>query len=75
MIAEEKIEKNKHDMRIAAFTAWQSGQSKKNYPEYLRSLGLSEKKYSLSDKQKEMLSKRGVDIAEKIKQMDRKRKS
>lgn len=67
MIEEEKAEAIKNQMIAASFTAWQlEAGGKMGFAEYLRQLGLSDSEPKLTEDQKEILTSRGLDVADRI---------
>lgn len=72
MIEAEEAENFKDQMKISAFTVWQSGDTgKKGFNEYLRSLGLTEEA-KLTEEQKAKISEHAIAKAERIRKADKK---
>jgi hypothetical protein len=68
MIEEEKAEAVKQSMIAASYTAWQMGEARMSFPLYLKKLGLADSEPELTAEQKEILTARGLDVAERINQ-------
>lgn len=67
MIEAEKAEQSKQMMIAASFAAWQTGAGEKmTFGLYLKRLGLSDSEPELTAEQKQILTARGLDIAERI---------
>jgi hypothetical protein len=68
MIEEEKAEAVKQGMVAASFTAWQMGAGEKmSFAVYLKKMGLTEAEPTLTDEQKDILTAKGLSIADRIK--------
>lgn len=75
MLTEEKSENLKQQMIAASFTAWQMRDTKKTFEEYLRMLGLADKKGKMSKEVKRKMIERNIAIAERIRKASKKQRA